>query len=306
MHSRISSLAAVGPLAVCLGFLGAAPLAQEPTASPPHDRAFWRIFLQPNVLPPDAEQLPLLVHELSGLLGHADPEQRDDCAYSVLAHWIYRKRAVPVELRRELLREWSDNLKLGIGERDTDTVLLRSFSALSLGLLVALDNDEPFLEQAEFEHLLTAALTYLHDECDLRGFDEKLGWLHSTAHTADLLKFLGRSHRLVVAAQRTLLDAILDKLTRTPTVYTHGEDERLARTVVALVARADFDATGFEQWLGTVSLRPAGGTKAHLAAAQNKKHLLVSLFALLSVDARDLPSLPLARAKVQAALAKAL
>ncbi|HEX5054032.1 MAG TPA: DUF2785 domain-containing protein [Planctomycetota bacterium] len=284
--------------------VAALPAQDEELA--PHDRPFWRAFLQPNVLPPDADQLPLLVHELSAKLGSPDPEQRDDIAYSVLAHWIYRRRAVPPGLRRELLREWTDNLRAGIGEPDTDRVALRSFSALSLGLLVALDDAEPWLETGEFEHLLAAALTYLHDEHDVRGYDAKLGWLHSAAHTADLLKFLARSPRLTVAGQATILAGIGNKLAQTPTVFTQGEDERLARAVLSLVARSDFDAAGFARWLPTLSLRPAEVTPAQLASAQNGRHLLVSLFALLSLDARDLPSLAGARESVLAALKQAM
>jgi hypothetical protein len=34
---------------------------------------------------------------------------------------------------------------------------------------------------------------YLRDERDLRGFDPKKGWMHATAHTADLLAELSRS-----------------------------------------------------------------------------------------------------------------
>ena len=39
------------------------------------------------------------------------------------------------------------------------------------------------------------ALAYLAAELDLRGIEPRVGWIHATAHTADLLKFLARNPR---------------------------------------------------------------------------------------------------------------
>ena len=54
-------------------------------------------------------------------------------------------------------------------------------------------------------------MNYLKDEQDVRGFDARLGWLHSVAHTADLLKFLARSPHLQVQEQAVVLKAIADQ-----------------------------------------------------------------------------------------------
>src|SRR3989442_13187184 len=80
-------------------------------------------------------------------------------------------------------------------------LFLRAFSALDLSILAALDNQHPFLDDAELAGLLSAALAYLAGEKDLRAFDTRHGWMHATAHTADLLKFLGRNPRLRPADQ---------------------------------------------------------------------------------------------------------
>jgi hypothetical protein len=63
-------------------------------------------------------------------------------------------------------------------------------------VIAARDNDAPFLTPPEFDGLLEHALAYFHDERDTRGFDAVKGWMHSAAHTSDLLKFLARSSRL--------------------------------------------------------------------------------------------------------------
>src|SRR6266540_2851706 len=50
-----------------------------------------------------------------------------------------------------------DNLHIGLGERDTDSVFLRSYSTLVLMEVVAYDNAHPFLGQGEAAGLVGRA-----------------------------------------------------------------------------------------------------------------------------------------------------
>jgi hypothetical protein len=140
----------------------------------------------------------------------------------------------------------------------------------------------------------------------VRGFDERLGWLHSVAHTADLLKFLARNPHLQVPEQALVLKAIADKLAMVETPLVHGEDERLARAVLSIAARSDFDEAGFTAWLTTMApvRRTTAPTPATLAVDQNRRDLLVSLFTVLSTDRRDLAGITRARALVLETLKK--
>lgn len=273
----------------------------EPQA---RDKAFWQTVIKNEFKVPAGTPLPVLLTDLSTMLASPDPELRDDIAYTILANWIYRQRVVPVEERLRLLQLWEGNLTAGVGERDTNTVLARSFSALALGTLAILDNEATYLDRATFQRLLGSALTYLKAEQDVRGFDSRLGWLHSVAHTADLLKFLARNPHLQKAEQALVLNGIGEKLSAVTTPLVHGEDERLARAVLSIVARADFDEAAFSAWLTTMApvRRAAAPTLATLATDQNRKNLLVSLFAVLSTERRDLPGITRARALVLDAL----
>jgi hypothetical protein len=86
-------------------------------------------------------------------------------------------------------------------------------------------------------------------------------------------------------------------------VFTHGEDERLARVAHSIVTRTDFDEARFTGWVKVVASRsPAPPTPASLVSSQNRRHLLVSLYAVLAMDPRDLPSLQSARAIVLQAI----
>src|SRR5262245_49493264 len=205
-------------------------------------REYWIAIRQNDFAVPDgAEPFPLLV-EMSSLLASTDPVLRDDVAYSAAARWVYRKRLLSAAEDRQLLELWRGNLTAGIGERGTDSVLRRSFSALSLSLLAALDNEAPFMTQQDFDDTFAAALDYLEDERDTRGYDATKGWMHAAGHTADLLKFLARSPRLGKAGQRRLLDAVSDKCAAFGEVFAWGEDERLAQVVRSVARRPDLDA----------------------------------------------------------------
>jgi len=273
-----------------------------------HDRSFWAGIAKNRYEVPPGESAAALVRELSDFLGSPDPELRDDFAYSIAAAWIYRDRRVSEKTLHELLKTWSANLQAGLGGIGSDTLFLRAFSALDLSLLAALDDQRPFLDEAELTGLLSAALAYLAGEKDLRPFDARHGWMHATAHTADLLKFLGRNPRLRAADQGRILEAVAAKLSAAGQTFTHGENERLAAAVQSLVLRKDFDAAAFTRFLAALA-EPG----AHLwdqgplvdpvrfAAAQNAKDLLRSLYVGLVLD-KAAPEPP--RAEILKTLAK--
>lgn len=268
-----------------------------------HDLAFWRSWLQPNAATPAAAELPALLRELDSMLMSPDPVVRDDVAFSLLARWLYRERCVAAPERRWLLAQWLPRLRLGIDTPGTDDVAARSFAALSLSLLVALDNDEPFLTPQEFAGIATAAFAYLRDERDVRGHDPARGWLHSVAHTADLLKFLLRSSHLSKAQQSDALAAIADKLARTDVALTHGEDQRLARAIASLLLRQDLERAPAQAFLRELAAAPpTEPNAATLAQAHNRSALLAQLHLLLAAETRTLPQLDAARTLVLGAL----
>lgn len=158
--------------------------AATPQDPPTHDRQFWRDIAKNKYAVPQGQSAFPLAQELSSYLASPDPELRDDIAYSILDVWIvYRNHLSTPELL-SLLVEWQSNLRSGIGETSTDSVLKRSFSALCLAALAERDLKSPFLGDARFRTFLDEALTYFKDERDLRGFDPAKGWIHATANPA--------------------------------------------------------------------------------------------------------------------------
>lgn len=267
--------------------------ALQATPAPPAAEhrgiAFWKA-LAAECAVPAGESAFGLVREAVALLGSPDSEWRDDVGYGVVARCVYREKRLQPDERRQLVAELRAKLRAGIGATGRDSVLLRSFSALDLSILAALELQQPALDEAEYRRLFDDALTYLRDERDLRGLEPRVGWIHATAHTADLLKFLARDARFTAADQDRLLDAVWSKLTAPGTpVFTHAEDERLAAALVSLARRADFDPARLDPWLARfVALEKQVWQKTPpdpvtLDASQNARNLLRSFYVLLSL-----------------------
>ena len=252
---RRSSALRVLMLFAILAAYQAPSWAQAPAKSGStfHTREFWRQVARNHYAIPPGEAIFPLAQELSGYLASPDPELRDDLAYSILTTWIVR----PGQLSRAeligLTDQWQRNLTRGIGESGTDTVFVRSFSALCLASLAERDLKDPFLDTDRFRGLLGAALVYMGDEKDLRGFDERKGWIHATAHTADLVAALAGNRLFDRQDQQRVLQAIARRLATANEVFTMGEQDRLANAAVALMVRDDFAAPEWRSWLAALN-----------------------------------------------------
>lgn len=254
-----------------------------------HDKAFWRHVVEDKFAVPPGQEARVLAAELVGHLGDADPEFRDDLAFTILTAWIYDKKLLGPDDLRPLIGTLTAALEPSPPGADPDTVLRRSFSALTLSVIAARDNVTPFTTEDEFRRMLAAALRYFESERDTRGFDAQKGWVHTAAHTADLLKFLARSDRLQAADQPRILTALLEKQRRWPASFAQGEDERMARVVISIVRRPDFDRDAFRHWIDAARIAaafPKTPTVEALRVHQNVRHLLSSLWTELSVDER--------------------
>jgi Protein of unknown function (DUF2785) len=270
-------------LFLCSGIL----TAQQTSVQ--HDRAFWRAIAQQHYAVPNGESASVLAHELSWLLASPDSELRDDLAYSILAHWIARPNVLPPENLLLLEDEWRENLKSGIGEAATDSVLKRSFSALCLASIAEREAKQPFLGASRYRQLVADAAAYLQAERDLRGYDAKLGWIHATAHTADLLQALAGSPMLSSDEQATILSAIAARLASAPQVYIQGEQDRIAQAVLAVIRRPDFNAESFTTWLDQMANADQKVwadplTPESLARYQNHTYMLQALSVHLALE----------------------
>ena len=270
----------------------------QPEAPPPvHDRSYWVALAKTGFAPPDGQDVFPLLIEMNPLLGSPDPVLRDDVAYSAAERWILRDRRVAPAQLRELMKQWTANLENGLGEVGDDRVFSRSFSALCLSVIAASDLDAPFLAPAEARAFFDRLLDYFQRENDLRGFDPARGWMHSVAHTSDALKFLARNPKLTAGTDSRLLAAVRAKIESTTTVFTWGENDRMALALQSAVRRDDAEAAALEAWVThwTNAHRAlwANGPQVNavqFARVENAKQVMRSLHAALSMEASPTPN----------------
>jgi hypothetical protein len=267
---------------------GSHTAAAESKRAAAHDREFWRGIARNHFAVPAGEPVYPLMRELSGYLGSNDPELRDDLAYTILAVWIRHQKQLTTKELLPLVEEWRANLRAGIGERGTDSVFKRSFSALCLASMAERDVHDPFLGEERYRVLLGDALDYLAQERDLRGFDGVKGWIHATAHTADLLSALASNRLFKREDQARLLDAIVQRLWSAPEIFTYGEQDRLAMVAATIATRSDFDPATFERWLTRLSVNDQKAwndsppKQQRLNAFENDTYMLRALAAHLA------------------------
>jgi hypothetical protein len=244
-------------LLVTVPSLGQVPLAPGTPADT--NRAAWIALKDSGFAVPPGGSPAAILEASEGLLGNRDPILRDDVAYGLAVAWIYRERRVPDEAIRAFATRLRERMRPG---QPGDAALERSFSALVLSIVAAADLKSPILTADDRGALVRAAAIFLTDELDPRGYDPRVGWVHATAHAADLLKFLARSPQLSSSDQQLILRSLLARIDRPGPVFAWGEDDRIADALGALLVRRDVDPAPLDTWMA--ALAPA--TKAFWAA----------------------------------------
>jgi hypothetical protein len=213
------------------------------------DKLFWKTIQENQYAIPVGHTPTSLTAELFLYLGSTDPELRDQIAYVTFANFLQRDYFSLEEIEIYIANLLA-NLDIGIGETETDSVFLRSFSVLFLAEIIHNDNKAPLLKKPIIQTILEKGLWYLAHEQDLRGYVTEKGWAHALAHIADLLLVLGRSLSVGENDHSLILVGMSEKLIQPTTwVYVYGEDERLARAALEILHRGTLSITFVRKWL---------------------------------------------------------
>ena len=258
----------------------------------PVAEAYWQAVLTGGLQVPPDRPLDDLTAELVAMLGDPDPGRRDGLAYPVLATWISNG------VYDDLLVGLGDGITVGlrhqIGSERDDSVLRRSFSALILAEVVRRDNEAGLLGSEIVLRWGDRATSWFVREQDLRGWVPGRGWAYAVAHGADLIGQLARSRHLGQLELTVLLDVVADRLLQpTGYVWRHGEDDRLAYSVMTVLHRNLVSFGVLEGWvarLGTGIRRnpPRGepGAEWPTAMAANTGAFLRALHVQLALGVR--------------------
>jgi len=251
--------------------------------------SYWRNVHAEGLAVPSDRPLDELTAELTRMLGDPDPALRDGTAYPALMTWI--ERGVYDDLLAGLGDGMASGLLVGIGERDTDSVFRRSFSALVLGECIARDNDRPLLPGGKILEWGDRLTTWMLRERDLRGWVPGKGWAHAVSHGADTMAILARSPHLATPELTVLLDVVADRLLLpVDRLFSSGEGDRLAFATVAILRRNVVPLRVLEPWIARIAA--SAGTRSSYderdpyLAGGNAEAFLRALYLQLSLGAR--------------------
>jgi hypothetical protein len=217
---------------------------------------YWKQVAASGLAVPQDRPLGDLTAELTRMLGDTDPEARDGTAYPTLATWV--SRGVYDDLLSGLGDGMAAGLGVGLGERETDSVFRRSFSALILGECIARDNERPLVPGNKVLEWGDRLATWLLRERDLRGFVPGKGWAHAVAHGADAMGTLAQSPHVAANELTVVLDVIADRvLLPVDRLFTNGEPDRLAAATMAVLRRNIVSLRVLEPWIARLAATAA-------------------------------------------------
>ena len=212
----------------------------------------WQHVSAADFRVPADRRLSDLTAELTELLGTPESEPRE-LALAVLSTWI--ERGVYDDLLPGLGDGIATGLLTGIGERGTDTVFRRSFSALVVAEVIDRDTRRPRVTRAKVHEWGDRLATWFLNERDERGYVQNQGWAHAIAHGADALGTLARSPHCGPGELLVVLDVIGDRVARGPgPVWYSGEPDRLAMATLQVLRRGLVPDELVDAWLERIAV----------------------------------------------------
>lgn len=242
------------------------------------DKTFLRETIISDQLPSGLDAARF-ARELMQNLGSPDPELRDDLTYRLMGMLIVGGH-LEFSDQEELLWMATDaeHLFHGVGESGTDTVFMRSFSALMVPLLLAHGEHAKRFSTSAVEEVADRLLRYATTEQDWRGYVPDKGWAHSVAHTADALMACGTHPATAKELGERILQGI-KHLAMVPHPLGYLEDNRLAFAAFSIIQNNRIPEANIQGWLDSFQLvtdQDNDGDETLCGA--NAEHFLRSLY----------------------------
>ncbi len=184
-------------------------------------------------------------------IGDKDPVLRDKLIYTTFYNWIVKIKYFEYDELLNILHIVLDkeHLFYNIGNKEDESVFVRSFSSLIVCLILNRHREDNFLDEKTLFYVKNSLITYYNEEKDLRGYVEGYGWAHSIAHGADGLYEITLLKECNEEMSIDILDSIKRKLLNGYYIFCHEEDERMICAVDTIFKRELISRERFEMWL---------------------------------------------------------
>jgi hypothetical protein len=232
-------------------------------------------------LPPGTDPA-LLVIALADCLGDPDPVVRDGIGYTGIAT-ILRGGGIEADTTRALMTRLLVTLT---GDDEAGNGFAQPFAALALAEVARVDRVTPIFTADERSELVAAAIGYIRNVRDYRGFDDEEGWRHGVAHGADFLMQIVLNAELDDRHVRPIVAAALGQVRAADGhAYVFGESQRLSRPVLFAAGRGLITPDEWQALLAPLAAPPGASWEAAFASTQdlailhNSRQFLLSVYA---------------------------
>lgn len=248
------------------------------------DKEFLRSIAGNNYKIPDAFDSFAFAKALFSNFASTDGELRDELSYMIFANGIIAKQTLTAEESEKLLTTALDNEHLfyKIGEFETDSVFMRSFSNLVIAALLYSDAHQPTFSAKTMQQTKKVLMTYARLEKDWRGYVEKKGWVHAMAHLADALDECAQNRTMDVQDRKEIL-TLISELAKSSEPLYHEEDVRLAMVAYHIILGKQVEEGFLKIWVDTCFVQRDADVVSWTRGT-NAKNFLRSLYFLLRWD----------------------
>ncbi len=210
-----------------------------------------------------ALSLPYTREELEWLLAHIgdpNPEIRDELVYASFGHALMDHQLSITDF------QWLATTALNTGLiASSAPTLTRSFTSLLFSLVLLVDNQEnsPYYQQlspTDRQKLFDEALLFLERETDSRGWEESIGWIHAIAHGAEFLLAASLHQDFPSSKIKTVWQTTILLLKRQATIFSAGEERRLALLISQLILQQKLSQTDLASWIEQTTFRDQTAT----------------------------------------------
>lgn len=278
-------------LSLTLGLSGAINASEEPCYAGGWTKAQLLDLKSRQFAIADDSYRNQMALQLLNCLAVSDPQVRDGVAYEALFTWMRADKldtAVLLNMHSRLLARLDSSEEDPLGFH-------RPFAALVLAEVLRVDRISPFLDEIQFQGSLESADRYLRTLRDYRGFNDKDGWRHGVAHTADLFLQMALNPRLNKTRGTFIWSALGSQIAPHGSHFYHfGEARRLARPAL-FVWLADLHA--LEDWQAFLdalldpgeleSWASAYSSEKGLARLHNTRSFLLEVHAMVNNSEND-------------------
>ena len=221
-----------------------------------------------------------LANTLLKHIGDPDSSIRDDLIYPCLAHLFHEKHFNEKELTDYLNIILDRNhLMYDIKNKHQHSVLTRSFSLLQLVVLIRVHRRDHIINQATITFAFNRFLNYFNKETVLKGYSDDVGWIHTIAHSADVMDEFMQVNWFKEDELKMMFEVVLDKMKQKKHVFVFNEDERMVVAIKSGLTRNMLSEGYILDWIDRfASTQEITKIPDRIYLNNNIKHFLRSLY----------------------------